>query len=252
MSNFTITALTFVLLSTVSLLCMYLHPHLAERHRDAETGAAISKIANIFVVITSLAFGLLITSSKSTFEAVDRNIHTYATQLILLDRMLRNYGTDASSAREALKAYTEEAIAHPAQTDELDYSKSDTAGHVLDRVGIEIDSIHPADSYHERLLANAQSYYRDVVRQRWIIVEQSEGTIPDAIIGLLIAWLTIIFASYGYRAPKNAMVVSMLLVSALLISASLYLILDMDIPFKGPIRISYQPYRRALAEMEAP
>ncbi len=49
-----------------------------------------------------------------------------------------------------------------------------------------------------------------------------------------IAWLTIIFASYGYRAPKNAIVVSMLFLSALLISGSLYLVLDMDIPFKEP------------------
>jgi hypothetical protein len=69
---------------------------------------------------------------------------------------------------------------------------------------------------------------------------------------MLIAWLTIIFASYGYRAPKNAVVVSMLLISAMLISSSLYLVLDMDIPFKGPIRISYQPYHRALSEIKAP
>jgi hypothetical protein len=252
MGNFILSALTFVLLTTVALLCMYLNPRLAEHHRDSDTAAAVSKIANIFVVITSLVFGLLITSSKSTFEGTDRNIHSYATQLILLDRILRNYGRDASNARAALKVYVEEAIAHPAQTDELEPTKSDTAGHALDLVGVAIDAIQPADSLHERLFTNAQNYYRDVVRQRWIIVEQSEGAIPSPIIGMLIAWLTLIFASFGYRAPKNAVVVSMLLISSMLISASLYLILDMDIPFKGPIRISYEPYHRALSEMQEP
>jgi hypothetical protein len=83
-------------------------------------------------------------------------------------------------------------------------------------------------------------------------VEQSEGTIPAPLIGMLIAWLTIIFASYGYRAPRNAVVISMILISAMLISASLYLVLDMDLPFKGPVRISYQPYYRALREIQAP
>lgn len=252
MNHLTISALTFLLLSAVALLCMYLNPRLAERHRDAETAATVSKIANIFVVITSLVFGLLITSSKSTFEAIDRNIHNYATELIVLDRILRQYGADASNARKALEGYVEEAIAHPAQTDELENSKSDTAGHAMDLVGSAIDALRPTDSFHEHLLADARIQYHDVVRQRWIIVEQSEGTIPTPIIGMLIAWLTLIFASYGYRAPKNAVVVSMLLISATLISASLYLVLDMDIPFKGPIRISYQPYHRALSEIKAP
>jgi hypothetical protein len=82
--------------------------------------------------------------------------------------------------------------------------------------------------------------------------EEEVHTAPVADVGMLIAWLTLIFASFGYRAPKNAVVVSMLLISSMLISASLYLILDMDIPFKGPIRISYEPYHRALNEMQEP
>ena len=138
----------------------------------------------------------------------------------------------------------EEAIAHPAQTDSLDRSATDTAGRALDSVGNAIDAIQPTDSFHEHLLADVRSQYHDVVRQRWMIVEQSEGAIPAPIIAMLIAWLTIIFASYGYRAPQNRVVVSMLLVSAMLISASLYFVLDMDVPFKGPVRISYQPYHR--------
>src|SRR5579871_5221596 len=149
MGNFPISALTFVLLITVALLSMHLHPRLAEDCRDSDTAAAVGKIANIFVVITSLVFGLLITSSKSTFEGIDRNIHSYATQLILLDRILRNYGPDAGNARTALKAYVEEAIAHPAQTDELESIKADTAGRALDLVGSTIDAIQPADSLHE-------------------------------------------------------------------------------------------------------
>lgn len=252
MNEIFVSASTFVLHSTVALLCMYFNPRLPERHRDADTSAAVSKIANIFVVITSLVFGLLITSSKSTFEAIDHNIHSYATDLILLNRILRNYGADAADARRALKAYVQEAIAHPAETDKLERGQVDTAGHALDLVGVTIDAMRPSDVFHEHLLTDAQSQYRNVVRQRWAIVEQSEGALPRPIVVMLIAWLTLIFASYGYRAPKNAVVVSMLLVSAMLISASVYLVLDMDAPFKGAVRISYQPYHRALREIQAP
>ena len=252
MNTVAVSIFAFVLLSTVALLSMCFCPRLPERHRDTETTAAVGKIANIFVVMTSLVFGLLITSSKSTFEAIDRNIHSYATDLILLDKDFRNYGDDAADARKLLQAYVQEAIAHPAQTDDLANAKDDTPGRALDRVGVAINQIRPSDSFHEALLTAARSQYGDVVRQRWIIVEQSEGSIPHLLIVMLLAWLTIIFASYGYRAPRNAVVVSMVVVSALLISASLYLVLDMNIPFKGPIRISYEPYRRALHAIKAP
>jgi len=252
MTYVTISVLTFILLCVVSLLCVHFHPRLEAHHLDSRTAESVSKIANIFVVITSLVFGLLITSSKSTFESIDRSIHGYATQLVLLDRILRNYGSDATEARKLLKAYVEEAIAHPAQTDEIETRKDDTAGLALDRVGVAIAALRPADPFHQDLLVEARSTYHDAVRQRWTVVEQSEGTIPMPIIGMLIAWLTLIFASYGYRAPKNKVVISMLIVSALLISTSLYLILDMDVPFRGPIHISYYPYHRALSEMQAP
>lgn len=251
MSNVSIAVLSFVLLSGVALLSMSFCPHLSEKHRDAETTAAVNKIANIFVVMTSLLFGLLITSSKSTFEGIDRNIHTYATELVLLDKAFRNYGADATQARTALITYVEEAIAHPSQSDDLASLKTDIAGQALDQVGVAINRLHPTDSFHDALLNTTRNQYADVVRQRWIIVEQSEGTIPNLIIVMLVAWLTIIFASYGYRTPRNPVVVTMILVSALLISGSLYLVLDMDVPFKGPIHISYEPYHRALRAMKS-
>jgi hypothetical protein len=252
MTNLTISVFTFVLLSLVAFLTMYFHSRLPERYRDAETAATVSKIANIFVVITSLVFGLLITSSKNTFEAIDRNQHNYGTDLILLDRVLRDYGADANGARNRLIAYAEEALAHPARVDEIERTKQDRSGGALDAVGTALNAIHPADPFHQGLLSDARNHYHDVVHLRWVIVEQSEGSLPTPILGMLLAWLTLIFASYGYRAPPNIVVVSMLLISAALMAASVYLVLDMNVPFKGPIQISDQPIRRALNEMQTP
>jgi len=69
------------------------------------------------------------------------------------------------------------------------------------------------------------------------------------LIAMLVAWLTLIFAGLGYRAPPNGVTISLFLVSTFLIAASFYLVLDMDVPFDGPIQISDAPLRRALAEM---
>ncbi|MGI8526720.1 MAG: DUF262 domain-containing protein [Pseudolabrys sp.] len=67
---------------------------------------------------------------------------------------------------------------------------------------------------------------------------------------LLAAWLILIFASFGFRAPRNAVVVVSFVVSSALIAGALYLILDMDVPFDGTIQVSPAPLARAVAEME--
>lgn len=92
--------------------------------------------------------------------------------------------------------------------------------------------------------------YRGLVNQRWTIIEQSEGAIPSPLIWMLIAWMVLVFGSYGYRAPMNVIVVTSFFTASLLIAIAFYLVLDMDVPFHGPIQISDGPLRRALAEMK--
>jgi len=66
----------------------------------------------------------------------------------------------------------------------------------------------------------------------------------------LILWLAIIFASFGYRAPRNTIVTASFFLAALLISATVYLILAMDTPSSGMFRVSNAPFQRALEQMQ--
>lgn len=77
-------------------------------------------------------------------------------------------------------------------------------------------------------------------------MEQAEGSIPAPLLVMLVAWLILIFGSFEYRAPQNLVVVATLVLSAALIASTLYLILDLDGPFSGPIQISPAPLQRAL------
>jgi hypothetical protein len=82
-------------------------------------------------------------------------------------------------------------------------------------------------------------------------VDALRGTIPAPVIVIVVSWLVFIFASFGYRAPRNAVTIVSLVLGAFLMSANLALILDMDVPTgKGLIQVSNQPFQRALAEMQ--
>jgi hypothetical protein len=239
----------FACLLGASLVAMFISPVLPVRHRDDDTANVVRLIANIFVVMTSLVFGLMINSAKNTYAGIDTNVHAFATNLIILDRTLRNYGLGGVDARARLVGYVEEAIAHPVRSDDASASRPDAAGRKLDGLGDALAAIKPADSYHEAVLVDARQQYQRLVEQRWAIIEQSEGDIPGPIVAMLVAWLTLIFGSFGYRAPHNAIVAASFAVAAALIATAFYLVLDMNVPFAGTIQISDAPLRRALAEM---
>ncbi|HEX8915831.1 MAG TPA: hypothetical protein VF796_25980 [Humisphaera sp.] len=251
MSQFVIAGVIFVLLAAAALVTMNVQVKLRSHHLSEETNAVVRLVANIFVVMTSLVFGLMINSAKTTFESIDHNTHAYATDLIVLNRTLRNYGPKADAARHQLTRYVEDAIRNPTRADDRLKQRPDLAGETLDGVGREISAIQPDDSYQASLLVDVRQQYHRIVEQRWAIIEQSEGNIPVPMIAMLTAWLVLIFASFGYRAPRNRVTVGTFVVSALLIAASIYLTLDMTDPFAGPIQISDMPYRRALAEMNS-
>ncbi len=245
-----IAVAAFLCLSVAALGTMHVYPKLPARHRDEDTNTIVRLVANIFVVMASLVFGLMINSAKNTFQDIDNNVHSFATNLILLDRTLRTYGLAGNDTRQYLIAYVEGAIANPERVNDALHEARNAGQQRLDTVGDSLASIQPADRLHDFMLADARQQYNRIVDQRWTIVEQSEGAIPMPVIGMLIAWMTLVFASFGYRAPPNAVVIAMFLLSALFIAGSVFIVLDMDIPFTGAIQISDAPLLRALAEMK--
>ena len=204
-------------------------------------------IANIFVVMTSLVLGLMITSAKSRFDAVNQDVHSYATELILLDRMLFLYGPEAGEPRQKLRAYAERA-ANGHWTAEGGLSDKTSEG-LLEEVGVRIRALEPARDPQLSIWNDIREQYRKVLELRWSLVEQAEGSLPRPLMLMVVAWLVLIFAIFGFRAPRNAVVVTGFIAAAALIGGAIYLIVDMDVPFEGPIQVSAAPLQRALTEM---
>lgn len=244
-----LAGIVFACLIGASIGTMLTYSRLPIHHRQDETNAVVRLVANIFVVMTSLVFSLMINSAKNTFESIDSNVHAFATEIIIFDRTLRTYGLEADKTKQRLAAYVEKALGSPVRIEDPLVKGDRASEFALNEVGNSLSLLSPSDPGHIVLWSDARQQYQRIVEQRWILVEQSEGVIPRPLITMLVAWLVMIFASFGYRAPRNIIVVSMFVIAALLISASIYLVLDMDIPFSGLIQISDDPLRRALAEI---
>jgi nitric oxide reductase large subunit len=66
---------------------------------------------------------------------------------------------------------------------------------------------------------------------------------------VIVFWLTIIFVSFGLFAPRNAVVVAVLFVCALSVAAAIFLLVEMDQPFQGLMKISSAPLRFTLSHL---
>ncbi|MDQ6432488.1 hypothetical protein RB623_00295 [Mesorhizobium sp. LHD-90] len=246
-----IAGFVFLGLAGASLGALATYERLPAHHRADETYNLVRVIGNLFVVMTSLVLGLTINSAKNTFESIDDNVHVFATELILLDRSLRHYGPETGPARELLSIYLK-GVTRDADADTRAYAIDDRRSEqLLTQAGREIDAIKPPDAQKMTVWQDVRQHYQKVVGLRWMLIEQSEGDIPRALLVMLVAWLLVIFASLGYRAPRNAAIGVTFVASAGLLAASIYLILDMEKPFAGAIQVSSAPLQRALAEIQA-
>jgi hypothetical protein len=204
-----------------------------------------SEMARLFITMTGLVLGLMLNTAKNTLETNNRNIRTLATELILADRTMRGLGPEGQDARRYLVEYLQAALKGANILEEDPQEEA-----LLEAARTSLRAIRVSDEQKVTLWHDARELLRQVVRQRWVLVDASGGTIPMPLIMLLILWLAFIFASFGYRARRNATLAGTFLVAALLLSAALYLILEMDKPFSGTFQVSNVPFQRALARLQ--
>ncbi|HJS87430.1 MAG TPA: hypothetical protein VJ779_18405 [Acetobacteraceae bacterium] len=243
--------LVFAFLAGAALLVLWLHPRLPPTYRSKETTDIVRLGIGVVATITALVLSLLISSVKSNFDQVDHDVRTFATELILLDRALRLYGPGTEDARTLLTRYTLQMLREtwPGEGGTVVIGDQ-TAGALLTRAETAILAL-PPDPRRQGFKDEAAAEMRRVVRQRWTLIEESGSAVSPAIVAALALWLTLIFASFGYNAPRNRLVAAVLLACAVSVAGAIFLIVEMDGAFTGLIIVPSDPVRRALAYMQS-
>ena len=72
---------------------------------------------------------------------------------------------------------------------------------------------------------------------------------PTVFLIVVIFWLTVTFVSFGLYTRLNPAVVGVLLIAAFSVAGAVFLILELDGPFDGVIKISSGPMRFALSQL---
>jgi hypothetical protein len=246
----TVALLTFLCLSAASLGTLLVYDRLPAHHRDDKTLDTVRLVANIFVMLSSLVLGLMVSSASSNFAEVDKAVHAYATEIILLDRALRGLGPDGDPARAELLGYVTVIVGSRGVERPALPAENKSAEATLRDIGVKLAALRPSDPEMISGREQAKAQVNTLLRSRWGLVDRTEGSVPFPLVVSLVLWLSMTMASFGYRAPKNAVVMTSFVVASMLLAGAILLILDMAKPFDGPIQASSEPFIRALAELK--
>ncbi len=235
-----------------ALIGLHSHRLLPVHHLTRETQDVVRLGTGMLSVLASLVLGLLISTAKTSSDTTDRAMRGFSAELILLDETLRDYGDAARAPRAILRRYTERTLEdHWPASPEADTRMDDRAtGLLLERTREAIRALVPIDDGQRWLQGEALTVGTSLLRQRWLLIEQAGETVRPLVLAILVSWIFFIFASFGLNAPRHATVLAAFLVSSVAIGCSVFLIMALDRPFEGPLRISSEPMRNVLAHME--
>jgi len=264
MSELSGATILLVILLGGSALGVLVQPFLSEHHRSQETTDLIRLVVTMLVTFAALVLGLLTSSVKTTFDTVDNDLRSFSINLIQLDRLLGQYGSETDAARALLRSYTAAAIASTWATETNPpggYYPMDVAppsdnsiesvklGDMLAHIEIDLHQLDPTDPMHRRQAVVILNQFEQLMRLRWRLIEEAHSSISMPFYIVLTFWLVILFASFGLSAPRNALSYITILLGALSIASVVYVILDLDTPFSGLFMVSSQPMREALAQL---
>ncbi|HUM14971.1 MAG TPA: hypothetical protein VL086_04720 [Candidatus Nitrosotalea sp.] len=221
---------------------------LPKHHLSKESQDVVKLGAGVIATVSALVLGLLVTSSKSSFDAMNTRITQASAIIIILDRVLADYGPESKNAREQLRRSTELTINKlwPEERPTATAVAAIERGGEVEAVRGELRQLAPQNDDQRQLFAQARELASDVSRSRWMLIEEAQNELPNTFLVVLVLWLTILFLSFGLFAPPNATVVTALLICACTMSAAIFLILEMNRPLDGFIKVSSAPVRKAL------
>ena len=249
-----------VLVSIVVFACvfggvlfgMYVRRVLPEDHLREDTKQVIGLGMGLIGTLTALLLAMVTSSAKESFDFEGSQLRQAAVDVLVLDRALSDYGPETRNIRSALRRGLERRLqltwpeAGSPNPPMLESAETDATPY---RLMASIRQLAPQTDLQRDLKAQAVSQISEVLKARWIVFEGAGTSIPGPFLVIVVCWLTLIFASFGLYAPGNATAIAVLVICALSVAGSVFLILELNSPFSGFMKVSGEPLRMALAQL---
>jgi len=251
MSAMTVALIVFACTLGGALLGLFLRTLLPEHHLRDDSKDALKLGTGLIATLVALVLGLLVGSAKSSFDAMSTGLTELGAKVILLDRTLAQYGPETMEARDLLRRSVASSIEliWPENRTAKEGLKAVETGTRVESIQGELRKLSPRDDSQRLLLSEALQISGEVAQGRWLLIERAQGSLPTPFLVVLVFWLVVLFFCFGLFSPHNPTVIAVLFICALSVSGAIFLILEMNTPIEGMIKVSSAPLRKALEHL---
>ena len=236
------------------LMGMWLRSILPTHHLDTESRDTVKVGIGLIATMTALVLGLVTAAAKSSFDSGSAAVKQAAMNVLTVDRVLARYGPETGDIRKGMKellgARVDEIWSHGlSEINKINPRSATTGFATTEEVAEAIRGLKPRDDSQRTAQARASDLIEAVVQARWLAALGGKSSVPVPFLSIMVFWLTITFTSFGLFAPRNSTVLAVLFVCAVSVSSALFLVLELDGPFDGLIKVSPDPMLYALSHI---
>jgi hypothetical protein len=248
MNYLLISLLVFALVFGGALVGAAVRPLLSEQHLHPDSRDVVRMATGLIGTLAALVLGLLIASAKSSYDQKTSQVRQMTSTIILLDDLLMQYGPEATPVRDLLRRGIQPLANRIWREQEHSTGKpvhfeSTAEAWTFEN---ELERLTPKNDFQRSLKSRAISAFTEGAQTRLQLFAQAGGSIPVPFLVILVFWLSAIFVSFTLFARANLVVMTALFVCALSFACAIFLILELDNPFKGLMGISSATLRNAL------
>jgi hypothetical protein len=251
MNSFVVSGILLASALVGLLVGVILRKVLPDLHLDSDSRDVVKMGTGLVAAVTGLVLGLLTASAKSSYDAQRENLRQMAANIVLLDRGMQQFGPEAVETRALIRKSVVSLIDHlwpanayqPAGLDDPEFAANSL---------VLLEAIRNLPTKTESQIsikAQALQLTMELGKARWQLHRWEDSSIPVPFLVILNFWLAILFLSFGLFTPRNATVLAVLFVCAVSVAGALFLIVELDQPFAGLVRISSAPLNNALTQI---
>jgi len=227
---------------------VFLRSVLPAHHTNDASKDVVKLVTGLIATLAALVLGLLVASSKNSFDTVNEGFRESAARIILLDRALAQYGPETKELRELVKAgfavRVEQYFSKGKSGNSALHSPQATAA--MEGLQQRLRALSPQNDTQRALQSRALELTDAVTQARWLGIAHEDNSIPTPFMVVLVFWLAVMFTSFGLFAPRNALAITVLFLGAVSLAGAIFLIEELNNPLEGVISISRAPMDRAL------
>ncbi len=246
MITISLAAILFLFLVGVTLLGARLRRLVPAEHLSADSKDAVKLALGLVATMTAILLGLLVSSAKSSFDTARSEVMQMAAKIALLDRVLKLYGPQTADARHALRDSVAEGVRRTWPADGRRPAQLEPNEEMGDAVYVAISRLAPQDDAQRALKTEATTLIVQLAEIRTLVRAQAVSSVSKPLLIALVIWLVVIFLGFSLLAPANATNTLALMAGAFSVACAVFIILDLDHPFAGVVRIPSEPMIRTL------